>query len=48
MTKEEFIEYCRQQNSAAVDKLLEMGIEPVPCNCDYEHCKGWRWNAFLP
>lgn len=44
VTKDEFIEMCRQSSKKATEELLGGGLSGVPCDCGEEICKGWRWD----
>ena len=41
ITKEQFVkEYARGSNMT-LEQLKKIRI-PIPCDCDYEECKGWQ------
>ena len=42
MTKEEFEQGYAERSGMTVERLHELGLGGVPCNCDYEDCKGWQ------
>lgn len=42
MTKEEFIEAYVSNSGTLIEVLEEIGFEAEPCDCDYEHCEGWK------
>lgn len=42
MTKEEFVKGYAKRSRVTVKWLAEKGLIAIPCNCEYEECKGWR------
>lgn len=41
ITKEEFIKYCAESEGCTVEEIMKYN-EILPCNCEYQGCKGWR------
>ena len=42
MTKEEFEKEYAAKSKMTVERLRKMGGAAVPCDCQYELCKGWK------
>lgn len=42
MDKAEFEASYAMGSGMTVEQLHELGLYAAPCECDYEHCKGWQ------
>ena len=41
MTREEFERDYAEQSGMTIERLHQLGLAVVPCDCDYEKCQGW-------
>ncbi len=45
ITKKEFLEKCNQASPTSTQHMIDMGFEPMPCDCGDEGCYGWVWGG---
>jgi hypothetical protein len=41
MTRDEFESEYAQKSGVTVEKLHELGLYAIPCDCDDPMCRGW-------
>ena len=42
MTKEQFEQWYADNSGTPLERLAEIGLSAVACNCGRSSCKGWR------
>lgn len=42
MTKEEFISMYLKNSGLTQEDYIKYKMEAIPCDCDYDNCKGWQ------
>ena len=47
MTKDEFEKGYAERSGMTLEHFREIGLHGVPCECDYEHCTGWKVDSGL-